>query len=241
MSDPLSFVHPPTSGAVSVIVIAQNAARFLAQALESVRRQRLRPTEVLLVLGRSSDDTDAVAERFAEVVRIRQPGQGIADAWNTGIVHSRGEFLAFLSADDLWTEDKLEVQLGRMFAEPELAYTVAHFRYLLEPGHPWPRGLRPELADRTLIGRIMETLIARREVFARLGGFDCSLSTAEDVDFFLRAQEQQLAMAVLPEVLLHKRLHDSNASLVAATNTKNLLLTLHRSISRRAQLREPNC
>lgn len=240
MSDPLSFVHPPTSGAVSVIVIAQNAARFLAQALESVRRQRLRPTEVLLVLGPSSDDTDAVAERFAEVVRIRQPDQGIADAWNTGIVHSRGEFLAFLSADDLWTEDKLEVQLGRMFAEPKLAYTVAHFRYLLEPGHPWPRGLRPELADRTLIGCIMETLIARREVFARLGGFDCSLSTAEDVDFFLRAQEQQLAMAVLPEVLLHKRLHDSNASLAAATNTKNLLLTLRRSISRRAQLREPN-
>lgn len=240
MSAPLPFLHPPISGAISVILIAQNAERFLAQAIDSVRCQRLLPTEILLVLGQSTDGTDDVAKRFSDVVQIRQSGRGIADAWNTGIVHSRGELLAFLSSDDLWTEDKLEVQVGRMRTEPALAYTVAHFRYMLEPGHPWPRGLRPDLANRTLIGRIMETLIARREVFERLGGFDCSLSTAEDVDFFLRAQEAQLAMAVLPELLLHKRLHDSNASLAAETNTKNLMQTLRRSISRRAQARESN-
>ena len=233
MSTPITFLHPMVKDAVSVIVIAKDAGRFLAQALLSVRAQELRPLEVLLVLGESSDDTDAVAAGFPEVVRLRQPGRGIADAWNTGIEHARGELLAFLSADDLWTQDKLQVQASAMWAEPQLAYTIAHFRYLLEPGCPWPPGLRPELNGQVLVGRIMETLVARRQLFAQLGGFDEALSTAEDVDFFLRAQEQGAAMMALSQVLLHKRLHGANASLAAAANTRNLFTALRRSIHRR--------
>ena len=240
MSVPLTFIHPVTPKTVSVILIAKDQGRFLAQALDSIRRQRLQPLEVLIVLGESSDDTDAVARSYSEFSCLRQSGRGIADAWNRGIVEARGELLAFLSADDFWTEDKLQVQAQRMWDEPRLDYTIAHFRYLLEPGCAWPRGLRPDLQGQKLVGRIMETLVARRQLFSRLGGFDVALSTAEDVDFFLRAQEQNVPMACLPEVLLHKRLHGNNASLAAATNTKNLFTALRRSINRREQANEPD-
>lgn len=235
MTTPITFLHPSTAGAISVILIAKDAQRFLAQALGSVRAQHLRPLEVLLVLGESKDGTDAVARSFPEVTCLRQPGRGIADAWNCGIAHARGELLAFLSADDRWSQDKLQLQVGRMLAEPRLAYTIAHFRYVLEPGCEWPRNLNPKLNGQALPGRIMETLVARRQLFAELGGFDPGLSTAEDVDFYLRAQERGVPMALLDDVLLHKRLHGGNASLAAAANTRNLFTTLRRSLHRREE------
>jgi glycosyltransferase involved in cell wall biosynthesis len=223
----------PEPGLVSVVMIVRNGARFLGQALESVQAQRYRPLEILVVDGQSTDGSGAIAGSHPGARLIRQAQGGIADAYNLGIAESRGEFVAFLSHDDLWAPEKLALQVGHLLADPELQYVVAKLRYFLEPGCLPPRGFNSALLEGDHVGRVMETLVARRTLFDSVGGFDPAYRIANDVDWFARVQDLGIPGAVLPAVLLHKRVHDSNASSSEAANTPELLAVLRRSIARR--------
>jgi glycosyltransferase involved in cell wall biosynthesis len=218
---------------VSVVLIVKNGARFLEQALGSVRAQRHRCSEVLVVDGGSTDATIAIARADEAVRLIPQRGTGIAAAYNSGIAAARGPLVAFLSHDDLWVPEKLALQVRCLRERPEIQYTVGHLRYFREPGCELPRGFRRDLLDRPVPGRIMETLVARRELFDLVGGFDPGLRIANDVDWFSRVQDAGVPGAVLPEVLLLKRVHGSNASSDGAVNTPELLTALRRSVARR--------
>jgi len=220
---------------LSVIIVVRNGARFIAEALESIARGDLQPTEIVVVDGRSSDDTVAIARRFAAVRIVEQTGDGCPDAYNLGVRLARGDLIGFLSHDDRWTPDKLRVQVARMTERPELLYTTARVRFFLEQGCAPPPGLRPELLTGDHGGRIMETLVARREAFERVGLFDTTLKNASDVDWFARAQDLGITTEMLPDVLLDKRIHDRNTTR-AGLNNPELLAVLRRSILRRRPL-----
>ncbi len=221
------------AGLVSVVMIVRNGARFLAQALESVEAQSYGPLEIVVVDGNSTDGSADIARAHARARLVPQQSGGIAEAYNLGIEQSRGEFVAFLSHDDLWTPDKLTLQVGHLAAHPEVQYAVAWFRYFLEPGCAIPRGVNPALLDGEHVGRIMETLLARRTLFDDVGMLDPTYRIANDVDWYSRMQDRGIPGAMLPEVLLHKRVHDSNASSNEATNSAELLALLRRSVARR--------
>lgn len=222
-----------TSPTVSVIIAVRNGARFLNEALASVRAQTYPPSEILVIDGHSTDATAAIAQADAQVTYSAQSGRGIADAYNCGIAAARGELIAFLSHDDRWTPDKLAAQVALLAQNPAVQFVTAHVKYFLEPGAAIPAGFRRELLDQEPVAHIMETLLARRAAFERVGLFDPALSTGEDVDWFARAKDWGVASAVVPRVLLHKRVHDENASLTTAENDRNLLLALKRSLERK--------
>lgn len=232
MRETHSEAHP----LVSVVVAVRNGERFLAQALTSILEGGYRPVEILVVDGNSSDRTLEIAHSFEHVRSLPQNGKGIAAAYNTGIEAASGEFVAFLSHDDLWTPDKLETQIAYMTENPAWEYTITRAKFFLEPGHEIPRGFRRELLEGDHIAPIMETLVARRTLFDRLGKFDGSLQIANDVDWFTRATDQNIATAVLPQVLLHKRVHDTNLSMNVEVNNRDLLKLLKASLDRKRQV-----
>lgn len=216
----------------SVIMPVRNGERFLSQAIESVLGQSYRPIEIILVDGQSTDRTAAIARSYAEVRYLQQAGGGVGAAYNLGIEASSGDFLAFLSHDDLWLPDKLSIQIDYLVRHPETLYTVAYAEFFLEPGCVVPPGFRREILEHARPAHIMEALVARRVAFCRVGMFDARLSSAEDVDWFARARDLAVPMAVIDRVLLRKRVHDRNISLVAG-NTPNLLVALRRSVARK--------
>jgi len=220
---------------VSVIIAVRNGERFLSEALKSVLEQEYLPDEIIVIDGNSTDKTAQIARSYTDVSCVRQKNKGISDAYNLGIKTAKGKFIAFLSHDDLWTQDKLSTQLKYMEQHPDLQFTIAYFKYFLEKGCQPPPGFRKTLLNGSHIGRIMETLVARREVFDRVGFFDTTLSTAEDVDWFSRTSDMKTAMAVLPNLLLNKRVHDKNISLNVEKNNINLLKALRKSVQRKKQ------
>lgn len=220
---------------VSVIIPVKDGERFLAQAIYSVLEQDYEPLEIIVVDGQSVDNTAEIAKSFEAVRYISQVNWGIADAWNVGINAAPGEFVAFLSHDDLWTPNKLSVQVSYMLNHPEIQYTIAMVRFFLEPGYHIPPGFRKELLEGYHVGRIMETFVAHKAVFDTIGGFNPDLSTAEDVDWFARANDKTIPMAIVPTVLLHKRVHDTNLSMNIPTNNRDLLKALQRSIVRKRE------
>ncbi len=79
----------------------------------------------------------------------------------------------------------------------------------------------------------METLVARKSVFEKVGKFDTGLNIAGDVDWYSRANDLQIPMAIIPRVLLHKRIHGTNISLNVDANNQNLLKALRQSVHRK--------
>ncbi len=218
---------------VSVIIIVKNGELFLASAIDSVLKQDYRPLEIIVVDGHSTDKTQVISQSYPDVSYIQQQKTGVSDAYNLGVDKAKGKLVAFLSHDDLWTPDKLTTQVDYLLENPEVQYTIAKFIYFLEPGTISPAGFRKELLKGEHVGRIMETLVARKSVFEKVGKFDTGLNTAEDVDWYSRANDLQIPMAIIPRVLLHKRIHGRNISLNVDENNQNLLNALRQSVHRK--------
>jgi glycosyltransferase involved in cell wall biosynthesis len=221
---------------VSVVLAVRNGERFIAEAIKSVVAQSYERKELLVIDGRSEDDTARIARGFPGVRVIPQVGRGVADAYNVGIAHARGEFISFISHDDIWSPTKLEAQTRLLLEHSSLHYVTGRVKFFLEPGCEIPYGFRRELLEGDHVGHIMETLLVRQPLFDQVGMFDCSLTTAEDVDWFNRARILDVPTAVLPSIVVYKRVHDRNISLNVSQNNTNLLRVLRNSVSRKRGL-----
>src|SRR5688572_12435956 len=107
---------------VSIIIIFLNAADFLREAIESVLTQTYENWELLLVDDGSSDGSTAIASgyvtQYPEKLRsLEHPNHdnfGMSASRNLGIRHAKGQYIAFLDADDVWMSDKLAHQIKNM-------------------------------------------------------------------------------------------------------------------------------
>ncbi len=223
---------------VSVVVAARNGERFVAQALDSILAQGWRPIEILVVDGHSTDRTVEIARSYPLVRVVSQHNRGIGDAYNLGIAVAQGDFIAFLSHDDLWTADKLNSQMCRLLEHPEYEYVVGRVKFFLETGCVPPPGFRQELLEGDRVAYIMETLLARKTLFQKVGGFNPHFSSGEDVDWFSRAKDEKVPHAVVDRVLVHKRVHNTNLSLNDSATNEILLRVLRQSIARKRSGRE---
>ncbi len=221
----------PSGPLVSVIIPVHNMGRYLADALRSVFAQDYRPIEVIVVDDGSTDDTAEVARSFGEVDYVHQSNQGVAAARNQGIARSRGELIAFLDADDLWAPPKLTVQVEWMRERPEIGYVTALFRNFLEAGVSRPAWIKEEQLVEEQAGGV-PNLVARRAVFEKIGVFDPAHRSGSDLDWVVRAKDAKIAAAMLPHVLLSRRIHASNQSYQWQGGKAMLLKALKASIDR---------
>ena len=217
------MLYPDNAAAVSVITIVKDGASYLGQALTSILAQSWPPGEILVVDGQSSDDTAAIARSFSPAVGyLLQTDQEIANARNLGLQAARGEWVAFLDHDDLWPVDKLEAQLAFMLSQPELQYTTTLMQ-LVQDGS----------VTQSRPGCTPSALLARRQVFETVGLFDPRFRIGCDAEWITRARDLGIASAVVPKVLLQKRLHATNLSRNGALNRQEMMRIAKESIARR--------
>lgn len=213
---------------VSCIVPVYNCESYLAESIESVLGQEHRPLEVIVVDDGSTDGTAAVIRSFGERVRaVTQPNAGPAAARNTGLAAARGELIAFNDADDLWSTDKLAVQMALLEARPELDFCVAHVQnfWVEEMKHEADR-YRGHRRAEPIAGWVTPTLLARRSAFERVGTMRPELGHGDSADWFLRARDAGLQGELLPDVLLRRRIHATNRSRVTAAQSRDEFLAL---------------
>lgn len=203
-----------TTPSVSVIVPAYNAEQFIADALSSVRAQVYSRVECIVVDDGSSDGTAAIVHRSPDVRYLYQANRGVAAARNLGAAAAKGEYLAFLDADDLWLPEKVGRQAAALAANSDVA--MVHCGIVVTDSGLVPVAVRPcatsrrqalERAVRLFPPAIYSTtLMIRRDVFEVMGGYDENLSTSADTDLACR-----VAMAYpiigLPDPLVRYRQH----------------------------------
>ena len=220
--------------AVSVIIPAFNAEKYLGEAIASVLDQSVGPAEVIVVDDGSTDRTGEVASSFGDRVRlITQPNQGCAAARNHGVRESSGDHLAFHDADDLWTPRKLEIQLTALGTDPTLEIGFGHVTQFRSPELPSEAVHLPADADEPRVGHHAGSMLLRRDTFEAIGWFTEDQERGDFIDWFARALEQQRRILVVEEVTMRRRLHLSNMGLTAQTGPEEYAQVLRRVIERR--------
>lgn len=224
---------------VSAVIPVHNGGAMLAEAVQSVLAQHLPPAvevEVIVVDDGSVDGApDALA---AGVLVLSQENSGPSAARNVGVAAARGELVAFLDADDRWKADKLTSQVGHLAASG-CDISLGHQQVHLLDGMPRPAWLdeSPSWMPSAWRGRVAgqiqpATMVLRRDVFERVGGFDEGLRHGEDVDWMLRAVEAGLSVQVLDQVVVDRCVHRGNLSHDTAAMTRGMLSVLSRRAAR---------
>lgn len=220
---------------VSCIVPVFNGERFLREALDSILAQTHRPLDVIVVDDGSTDGTAAIVSTYGAKLRyLRQRNAGPAAARNLGLTVARGDYVAFLDADDLWHHEKLALQLERFQARPELelCVTLVQNFWIAELRHEQER-YRGDRISQPLPGYIFQSLLARRSVFDIVGQLNEALRLGEDVEWFIRATDEGIMMDLLPEVLVSRRLHQNNISRPITASRDALLHIIKEALDRR--------
>ena len=183
-------LSPSLSPLVSTIIPCYNYGRYLGEAIESTLAQAHDRIEVIVVDDGSTDDSREVASRFGPPVRVvSQPNLGISAARNRGVELATGEFLAFLDADDLWSADKLPVQLEAAEADPALGIVSGYAVQFASPDIAPGRLAGIRVDSRAMPARLASALLIRRTAFDRVGPFSTVYAAAECLDWYLRAAE----------------------------------------------------
>jgi len=209
---------------VSVVIPTYNRRRLLARAVDSVLAQTVPVDEIIVVDDGSNDGTaEMLAERYGErVIHVYQANAGVSAARNRGLAMARGGFIALLDSDDLWLPRKNELQLEWLARHPGYGMVLCDVDRVDGDG-----GTLGTLRRRDAIpedGWILKHLIhepslvpasmmIRREVYERLGGFDESLRTAEDLEYHLRIARHFRIGVVEQSLVVAMRDHDGLSAL----------------------------
>jgi glycosyltransferase involved in cell wall biosynthesis len=196
---------------VAVIIGVRDGERYLAEALDSVLGQTRPPQEVVVVDDGSKDGAAAIAESYAPAVRcIRRPREGAAAALNVGLRATTGDLIAFLDADDVWDPAKLELQCEALDRDRSLDMVFGEVEQFVSPELGSASRAELRAPGPAAAAKLKGTMLVRRATFERVGGFDQSRAIAEFVDWYARAMEHGLREEMLPQVVLRRRLHESN-------------------------------
>jgi glycosyltransferase involved in cell wall biosynthesis len=224
---------------VSVVIPVFNGGQFVGQAILSVLKQTWRDLEVIVVDDGSTDETPSVVGEFGDrILYLRQERQGVSVARNAGIRAARGEYLAFLDADDVWLPQKLQRQIECLNDNPDVGavgcghYVVDRELNILEKKIPscWQSPLEDLLLFRSNWGLFSSTLLVRRSVIERVGGFDPSLSTSADWDLAIRIA-RQCGVTFVGEPLVYYRQHGANMHLNVRLMERDMRVVLRKAFA----------
>jgi glycosyltransferase involved in cell wall biosynthesis len=239
-----------TTPLVSIVMPVYKAEKYIADTLKSALNQTYSNFELIVVDDESPDRSIEICQQMNDP-RIRilhQKNQGPAGARNNGVRNAKGDFIAFLDADDLWLPEKLEKHLAHLKQTPEVGVSFCRSAFIDEESKPLGIYQLPQLKDitpryvlcRNPVGNGSVPVI-RRQVFedikfrAAVNGeekelyFDESLRGSEDSECWLRiALTTQWKLEGIPEALTCYRVNSSGLS----ANVEKMQRDLERSIEK---------
>ncbi|BAY84900.1 putative glycosyl transferase [Calothrix parasitica NIES-267] len=196
---------------ISVIIPVFNGAATIEETINSILNQTFKDIEIIIINDGSTDATLEIIEKISDT-RIKifsYPNAGLSASRNRGISQAKGEYISFIDADDLWTPDKLESQWQALQENPQAAVAYSWTNYIDESSKFLKSGRRIKVNgdafSKLLVTNFLENgsnPLIRKTALEKVGGFDESLSAAEDKDMWLRlAIYQEFICVEEPQIL----------------------------------------
>ncbi|MCL5807624.1 MAG: glycosyltransferase [Deltaproteobacteria bacterium] len=185
---------------VSVIIPTFNYGQYVRRAIESALVQTYHNVEVIVVDDGSTDNTAEILASFRSRIKvIYQKNTGASAARNRGIVEAKGDYIAFLDADDRYCKDNIAKKLTFLRSYPEYKWCYSNWAWMNERGVQIRRGDEPKntLAHLRVQGDVFlfalkgyllgtNVFLFDKTVIETVGGFDENLRVLEDYDLYVR-------------------------------------------------------
>lgn len=221
-----------TAPTISVIVPSYNAASFIPGCIRSIEEQNVHVEEIILVDDGSTDDTSEIVAEMTGVRYVAQSNQGPSSARNKGLDLARGDYVAFLDVDDRWPSGALSALLKYVGTTPGPEVILGKVQCMVQTDNT---DYDPSFAPfgEPFVAFNLGAALYAREVFDRVGKFDESLREGEDVDWFLRAREEGVAIHYAEETTLFYRRRQGSITYGRQHHAETLAKMLKKSLDRR--------
>jgi glycosyltransferase involved in cell wall biosynthesis len=222
---------------ISAIIAVYNGADRLREAIASIQAQDFAPSEIIVVDDGSTDATPDVIRSYGTAVRaFRKEHGGLSAAHNFALRQATGEAIAFLDHDDLWTPHCLSSLMGLLQSDPAIDIASGKVEMRYERSVPPSPEMQRCLVE-TNRPFMMHSLLIRREMFDRIGGFDERLTHAMDVDWYMRARDHGARFGLVDRVTMIYRMHETNMTRDLYATTQGILSAFKTSLDRRRMAR----
>ena len=198
------------SNLVSVIIPVYNGEKYLSETLQSVLNQTYKNLEIIVVDDGSTDDTANIIKTHINVKYIYQTNQGTAAAINTGIHQATGRYFTFLGADDLWDNNKTQLQINAFKEFSNFDIISGQVKQFLSPELPEQLKNKLKFSENLMPGQVIPAMLIRRNSFLKVGLFETKWKVGSEMSWFLRANELSLKIKILPDLVLLRRIHNHN-------------------------------
>ncbi len=228
------LASPPV---VSVVIPAYNVAPYISETLDSIFAQTFARYEVIVVNDGSPDTKEleqALEPYLNRLIYLKQENRGAGAARNAGLRQARGEFVAFLDADDLWLPDYLSEQI-KFIREGEYDFVYADallFGQSPLAGRTFMQ-IAPsngEVTFESLVNGqcnvITSGVVARTQLILEVGMFDEQLRNSQDFELWVRLVRKGARASYQRKVLLRYRYHENSLSGDALNQIKRELRVL---------------
>lgn len=224
---------------VSVVIPAYNAALFIKEAIESVLNQTYMNFEIIVIDDGSIDNQNEIIRTLMEkddrIKYFYQENSGVSTARNHGILISKGEYLAFLDADDVWLPDNLELKI-RKFESGEFGLVHSSAKIIDDKSNITGQsiiGKEGDLLEDMLVWKETcipgpSSILVKKEVIKEVGHFDINLSTAADQDFFLRTCAK-FKIGMVDKSTWNYRIHNHNMHRNVAVMERDIIYVYEKS------------
>ncbi|HIK08598.1 MAG TPA: glycosyltransferase [Trichormus sp. M33_DOE_039] len=224
---------------ISVIIPVYNGEKTIGETVKSVLAQTFSLLEIIIINDGSTDSTLNIIESIddSRLQVFSYPNAGLAASRNRGLSHANCEFISFIDADDIWTQNKLESQLKSLLSSEDTSVAYSWTDYIDENGKVVKSGRRVtnsgDVYSKLLIYNFLENgsnPLIRREALTSVGGFDESLAAAEDWEMWLRLAAIY-KFAAVSEVQILYRLSCSSMSTNLTRQESASLIVIERAFS----------
>ena len=222
---PMDVSHPY----VSVIIPVYNGGDYLNDAIVSVLNQTYHNYEIIVVDDGSADNTWEIIESYGDKIRgFHKENGGVSTALNYAIEVMRGKWFAWLSHDDIWLPNKLEMQVAWMRVHPNCgmyysgsgafdSFGERISRHVSGIWYPKGKDLRKMIRSNSVSGI---TVLVNNECFTSVGRFNEEYRCVQDLDMWFRIA-RKYDISCLHEPLAMIRVHPNQTGVRSSSRCRN--------------------
>ncbi|MCX7121763.1 MAG: glycosyltransferase family A protein [Gammaproteobacteria bacterium] len=191
---------------ISTVIPVYNGEKYISKAIDSVLEQTIKIDEIIVVDDGSTDKTAEIVQGYGDKVNYYyQKNLGVSAARNKGITIARTDFISFLDHDDMYFSDYIENLYTEFQLDKTLDVAIGKIKYLFEN-----RAL--QFNEEGLFSHSISSALFKSNVFSKIGFFDETIISSEDLDILLRMKTYNLKINSVDKVCLAYRIHNESVT-----------------------------